>query len=626
MRVVAVVAVLLSLIAESAAAQAPGPEGAPPSPEVRPVEPVVVTATKLETPVEQLGASVTVITGEELEAHHYQDVADALRRVPGLDVQRAGTAGKLTSLRIRGANPQQIQVLVDGLRVKSPSAGTFDFAEVLIEGIERIEVVRGPQATLYGADAIGGVVNIITRRGRGRPTPALSVEAGTRGTHRQRLSIDGSWQWLDYAFSAFNFGTDGQFPNDASVQRGASGRLGVTLPHDGHVSLTLRHARTEVELPVDRVIATPPFFVLDPDAFQETAQTTLGLAWTQRPVPWYELQLRFGHFWHDLTFVDGPLPPGDFPFRSRIDNRRREVELINAFHAGRWNTLSVGIEHREEFARSHGDFSTAVTTWGGFIHDELRLFDRLFLSGGVRVEDHEVFGTEATPRAGVAYLVRETGTKLRGSWGRGFRAPTLNDLFFPGASNPDLRPERSESWEAGVDQRLWRDRLRLGLAYFRNDFRDLIQFDLGTFQPQNIARARAQGIEVTAEADVLDTLLVTLAYTLTDTEDLDTGLPLRRFARHRWTLGLAWDPLPRVNVFLQTHVVSSQFEGPVLGRNPGHHRIDVGGSYRAVERRGAIPAVDVTLRVNNVTDQRYFEVFGFQAPGVTVLAGARASY
>lgn len=597
--------------------------------EVKRLEPVVITATKIETPQERLGAAVTVITEDEIKTRHYHSLADVLRQVPGVEVQRSGSLGKVTDVRIRGAGDKQIQVLVDGLRVKRPTTGDFNFSDLALDQVERVEVVRGPQSTLYGADAIGGVVHIITKRGQGPPSATLQLQGGNFETHREQFSLSGGSLPFDYALSASTFKSGGQFKNDDSEQQAVAARLGLTLPRDGRLSLSSRYAKSSTDLPVDRSIATKPFFVLDPDTQQQNELTTLSIQWEQKPVPWYEARVSFGQFWNQRGFQD-PRTPGVDTRQTidQINTRRREIELVNHVHTGKWNTLSVGLEHRDEWGDSRGNFGKAVTVRSAFFQDELRLFDRLFLSGGVRVEDHEVFGTETTPRAGANYLVKEWGTKLRGSWGEGFRAPTLNDLFFPGFGNESLRPEHSESWDAGIEQKLWATRIRLGFTYFRNNFEDLIQTVRvgGVARAENVGRARTEGFEFSSEAEALDNLLLALNYTFTDPQDLTNDRPLRRFARHRWNFDVTWEPVRTLNLFLQAHVVSSQFEGTDRPRNPGYHRLDAGGTYRLVDKQGAFPALDLTLRVQNLTDERYSEVFGFRALGVNFLAGLQARY
>ena len=310
---------------------------------------------------------------------------------------------------------------------------------------------------------------------------------------------------------------------------------------------------------------------------------------------------------------------------------------MTAFHAGGWNTLTLGGEYRQEAGRNRtigvemeGDrqtFSKHLETTSVFLQDELRLFNRLILSGGWRHDDNTTFGSATTHRASAVLLVNETDTKLRGTWGEGFRAPTINDLFFPGGfGNPSLRPERSESWDAGVDQTLWRKRIRLGATYFENRFRDLIQVLPPTFVPVNVARARTEGVELTADIAVLDTLTFGFNYTHTDSRDLTARQPLRRVAPDRYNFGITWDPTRRLNLFLQAYLVSSEFESVGFPRNPSYHHIDVGGAYRIVTKQGLFPGLDFIVRINNVTDERYMEVFGFQAPGITALAGLRATY
>jgi vitamin B12 transporter len=622
-----VVTVLLAATVSPAAAQ-----------EAKRLEPVVVTATKLEEPQERLGATVTVITEDELKLYNYETVGDALRQVPGLEIQRSGSLGKLTNMRIRGTSTAQVQVLIDGMRVKSPTLGSFDFSDLAIDQIERIEIVRGPQSTLHGADAIGGVVNIITKRGKGPFSAFASTEAGNYDTLRERAGFSGSYKLLDYALSGSWFESNGQFRNDGFEQRAVTARVGLALPADGHVGLSLRYNRTAIDLPVDFTISTSPFFVRDPDSKQQSETTTLSLQWDQKPLDWFELHARAGQFWNQLGFQD---PFDSTDFRSQIKNRRHEIELVTAFHAGKWNTLTLGGEYRNDsgrersvFAGERDTFFKRIETASAFVQDELRPFERLVLSGGWRYDDNSAFGDVATYRAGVAVPVKEAGTKLRGTWGEGFRAPTLDELFFPQFANPDLKPERSESWEAGLDQRLWRDRIRLGVTYFENEFRNFIQFQPTSdgCPPGNIAcsvnvgRARTQGVEFTGAVDILDDLLFTANYTYVDTKNLITKQELRRVPHHTYNFGLTWDPLRALSLFVQANVVSSQFETEGFPRNPGYHRIDLGGVYHIMEKRGAFPALDFTLRLNNATDARIFEVFGFRNLGINVLAGPQARY
>lgn len=597
--------------------------------EVERVDPVVITATKVETPASRVGASVTVITEEELETYNYERIEDALRQVPGVEVHRSGSPGKATSIRIRGANPNQVQVMVDGMRVKSPTLGTAELSEFTLDGIERIEVVRGPQSSLHGADAIGGVVNIITKKGRGPVRSTVHLEGGTHDTFRERVEVTGALDAFNFTLSGSRLDSSGQLDNDDTEQTAVAGRVGYDFPWKGELSLTGRYTHLDVGLPIHDVDPT----IFDPNSESRARTWLYNVTYTQPVTRWWDLTVRHGQWWNQLLFRDDAPPPPpattfpDTRARDHIDTRRAEFETVNAFHLARWTTLTVGAEYRAERGSGRGTFTESIDTVSLFVQDELRLFDRLFVTGGARWEDNNRFGSELVPQVSAAFNVRETGTRVRGAWGQGFRAPTINDLFFPGFGNPDLRPETSESWEVGFDQRLLNNRVRFGVTYFHTDFDDLIQFafDPGTglFAPQNVGRAETKGVEVYAEVEPVQWLLLYANYTYTDTEDLDTGLELRRFARHRWNAGVSVTPVERLTVFAQANVVSSQFEGEFAPRNPGYHRIDVGGAFRLLGRTGWLERLDLTLRVNNVTDEDYEEVLGFPALGINALAGLR---
>src|SRR5712692_3326849 len=215
--------------------------------EPKSVDPVVVTATTVETPVEQLGASVSVVNGQDFQTYHYPTVDEALRNVPGVQIRRSGSYGKTTSITIRGANANQVQVLVDGLRVKSPTLGQVDLSDISPDLIERIEVIRGAQSTIYGADAIGGVINIITRKGTGGPFQAsVQQDMGNYDTLASRATVSGAYKILNYALSASHFESNGQFQNDGTDANALSARVGVTLPWNSSLDFVFRYNKNDI--------------------------------------------------------------------------------------------------------------------------------------------------------------------------------------------------------------------------------------------------------------------------------------------------------------------------------------------------------------------------------------------
>ena len=612
--------------AQSAPTLEPKPEAKTAALDVKQTDPVVVTATKVETPQSQLGAAVSIVTDDEVRTYHYSTVEDALRHVPGVEIQRSGSLGKTTSIKIRGAGAQQVVVLVDGMRVSSPTLGLTELSELTTDAIDRIEIVRGPQSTLYGADAIGGVVNIITKKGQGPPQGSVWVEGGSYGTMREQANVQGSFGGFNYNLSGSRYDTRGQFNNDDSDLTSVNGRIGYDFPWKGELSLTGRYSKLNLDLPV---FSTIPRTVFDPNAQSQSETYFYSLAYRQPIFDWWDVRVRYGQWWNNAGFRNLP-PPGSFTTISQIDTRRQEAEVVTSFRMGSWNTLTLGYENRAEQGENRATFREAIETHSGFFEDQLAFFDRLFLSGGVRYESNSVFGHELTPRVGAALVIKETSTKLRATWGKGFRAPTINDLFFPGFGNPDLQPEHSESWDAGFDQKLWKNRIRFGSTYFHNRFSNLIQivFDPVTFlaAPFNVGHAVTEGVETYVEVEPLDWLLVWANHTWTRTKDLDTGLPLRRFAENRWNAGVTVTPIERLTLFVQAHVVGKQFESTSVGRNPGYYRLDFGGTLRLLGRVGAMERLDLTARIDNVTDNRYDEVFGFRALGLNALVGLRAAF
>jgi vitamin B12 transporter len=352
-------------------------------------------------------------------------------------------------------------------------------------------------------------------------------------------------------------------------------------------------------------------------------------------VAWYEHALRLSAIRSALTFRD---PESAFEQRSDIETERREVDWLHKFHFGKVDTLTVGLEYRNEDGTSKGTFSATTDTFSVFAQDELRLFDRLFLTGGVRYDHNSAFGDATTGRAALSYVVRGSDTRLKASWAEGFRAPTFNELFFPETfppcpafGNPDLRPERSESYDAGVEQHLWDRRIRLAATYFRNDFDNLIQTTLVDpvnfcFRAENVGRARTQGVETEASVAPIDTLLLALAYTYTDTEDRTTGDPLRRFPPNRWALTATWEALPGLTLAAELLILSSQFEGSGVPRNEGYTVVNAAASYRVPWRWGPLSEVLLHLKITNLLNEDYAEVRGFPALGTHVVAGVRATF
>jgi vitamin B12 transporter len=603
--------------------------------ETKQVDPVVVTATTVDTPAQQLGVALTVVTGEDFKTYHYATLDDAFRSIPGVSVQQQGGYGKLSTLSIRGANPSQVLILVDGVRASSPTVGQTDLSDISPDLIERIEVIRGPQSTLYGADAIGGVVNIITKKGAGPFSATVETMGGNYDTLHSKISLGGAYKIFNYSLSGSHLESNGQFQNDGSNINALSGRIGVSLPLDSSLAFVYRYNKTDTGLPVKSVFPPPQPAdpIINPNAKQQTETTVMSLEGKTRPVEWWESRARISRYTNNQGFQD-PVDPGfdfDAPFRSQVDVERREAEWLNSIFLGKWSTTTVGFGYRHEEGDDKGVFKTARHVPWTLFEEQLRFFDRLFITGGFRIEDDSVFGQATTARGSVAFAIKETGTRLRGSAGTGFRAPTFNDLFFPDFSNPDLLPERSQSWDVGVDQNVWQNRIRLTLSYFATRFSDAIvccvPLPTAPFGgPVNAGRARSKGVEASGEVDILPSLVASFAYTYTDADNLSTNRPLARIPRNAGSAGLTWEPIPRLSLFAQVYVVSRQFDSYGDIYNSGHTRVDAGGTYRVLDRLGWLQRLELVARAQNILNERYAEVHGFPALGANFLVGLRAGF
>jgi vitamin B12 transporter len=443
------------------------------------------------------------------------------------------------------------------------------------------------------------------------------------------VNVQGSFGGFNWNVTGSQFNTAGNLPHDDSSQTAFSGRLGYDFPWRGELALTGRYSNLDLELPI---FSTAPT-VFDPNASNRLETGLYKLAYTQKITDWWNVTASVGQWFNSSNFQNTP-PPGSDTTRSQINTSRVQGDVLSTFTIPKWNTLSLGWEYRSESGTGNSQgtfpasFSQTLNTLAFFGQDELTLFDRVVLGGGLRWEDNNVFGSSLTGRASAALLVNEIGTKLRFAWGQGFRAPTINDLFFPGFSNADLQPERSTSWEVGFDQRLWKDRIRFGATYFNQQFTNLIQFvfDPTTFlfQPQNVGRARIQGAEAYAAFDPFPWISFYANYTYLDAKDLNTGQEVPRVPRNAGNVGVTVTPWSRLSLFMQASVVSSQLESEFAGRNPGYYRIDMGGTFLLVGQFGRLDRLELTLRIQNLTNQKYDEVFGFPAPGINALAGLRA--
>jgi len=614
------------------------------------LEKVVVTATRVETPMEEIASSVTVISSKEIERKQKTTVLEVLKGLPGLDVVQNGGVGGATSIFLRGANSEHTLVMIDGVEVNDPiSPGrSYDFAHLTVDNIERIEVIRGPQSTLYGSDAIGGVVNIITKKGEGKPKFFLSAEGGSFTTFREATGISGGNKWVNYSFALSRFDTegistaskkDGNYERDGYENTSLSAKLGFKPMDNLGIDFILRYMDAKTELDnFAGVGGDDPNYVQKSNQFLFKTQVGLSLfdqVWSQK------LGLALNDHNRDIKNKKDSQHPFDYE-KGRYDGQLLKFDWQHHLQLHKTNALMFGLEYEREEGKSKYYWESlwgpgqsifpkkTANIKGYYIQDEIKLWDRLFATLGIRIDDHSRFGSETTYRVAPAYLIKETDTKIKGTFGTGFKAPTLYQLFAPATlwgpiGNKDLKPEKSKGWDFGVEQNFFKNRVTLGATYFRNDFKDLIQFDWGQGYI-NIAKAKTEGVELFASAKPIDDLTLRINYTYTDTEDKTTGEALIRRPKNKIGFDINYHFLNNGNVNLGVIYVGKRDDLDFSISPSRRVKLD---QYTLVN---LAVSYDITKnfqlfgRVENLLDKEYEEVKGFGTPGLSFFGGMKLSF
>lgn len=590
---------------------------------------IVVTPDRRERRRSQVGSSVTVITAEEIDRRESATVADLLRTVPGVEVARGGGPGQVTSVFVRGGSSSQTLVLIDGVRVNSSTTGAFDFADLPSDLIERIEIVRGPQSTLWGSEAVAGVVSITTRRGGDGFRVDLLAEAGQDDQRRLRAVVAGGDDRLSYSVAVSDEETDGvsaaserrgNTEKDPALRTAVAASLGAALGESGRLDFHLRYTDAEVGVDGFDFLVGP---VDDPDYLQSRESLSADLRYSGS-FGRVEQSVLVGVADDDLRGDDPTDLFNNFAITSRVTQiaAQTDVRLVGASEIddgeGIDDTLTLGLRYEDRQGSSAGFFDESTEIVSIFVQNAWSWRDRVHLTLGARHDDHDVFGGETTWRGSFSARAGRS-TRLHGSVGSGFKAPTLNDLFFPGFSNPNLSPETSTAFDGGVEHTSLGGRLLVDATYFSIDFDDLIAFDFTTFLPQNIASARSRGLEFSAEYQVSAGFKLVASQTWNETEDLGSGLALARRPEQRSVVQIFFRPARR----LDGHVawVSSRDRIDSDGSPMDDlERLDLTLHYRVSER------LEPYLRIENLFDADDEVIPGFTTPGARGALGLRLRF
>ena len=601
-------------------------------PETNTLPEITITATRIATPQEKSPTSTTVITREEIEQSQQHMVVDVLHAQPGVAVAASGQPGTVTGVFLRGANNNQTLVLVDGIRVNSPFNNQYDFSQLPVDNVERIEILRGPQSTLYGSEAAGGVINIVTKRGTCLPTGWLETEYGSFNTSITKGSFADS-------FGKFSIATDGSYArsdndrlNSDYQQFHFGGHARYDFSDRFSATLLANYFHNDDGVPGD-------IFTDDPTARLKTESYLFGLILNADPTDWWNAKLKLSYAREQGNY-DQPTNAANYGVSdfSQTVAQRNQVDFQNVFKLSEQHTFLIGGTVENNSGNLTDDYTDpafsytnnsalakTINTYSAYAQYDFKPTERVTLTAGGRVDDSDSFGTHGTYHFGGRFTAPATETIFRATVGTGFRAPSISDLYYPGFSNPKLKPEESVGWDAGFEQPLLQNKLRFGATFFHNNFDNLIQY-VGNpfFAPENVARARVFGVESFVAWQVLTNLTARASYTWTDTEDLSTGAELVRRPEHSGSLSLDWRILPKLDA-----TATAQFIGPRSDNDYYTSSTAVLSAYTKLDlalRWQVQKHLEIFARVENLTDEHYQEVFGYPALGRGFYGGLRAQF
>jgi vitamin B12 transporter len=629
-----------------------------------PQELVVVTATKTETPLVQVGSSVSVVTGEELSEKGIASVAEAMREVAGIAVVQSGGIGKTTSLFMRGGESDYTKILIDGIPVNEPG-GSYNLGNLSTSSIDRIEVVRGPQSALYGSDAIAGVIQIFTKRGKSEglsPKPFAMVEGGSFATYRYGGGIEGSSERLDYRVSFSRFDTDNNVANDSFNEASITGNLGLRISKKAEMRVVFRSEAGRSGSPGPWAFERP-----DLDAYyrrrDEAGAITLTYlqtpSWTQRVS--YTINdsrqysanpLDSGSYTPRYKDRIAPFPYTDYTFENLNQTRRHKASYQSDLLIPFGNLFSFGFDYEHESGvvgdPSLNPAEVSRVNNSGYLQDQWALKNRFFLTGGIRFDNNESFGFYASPRLSASFLARQSGaksawgtTKIKANFGMGIKEPTLlesfsTSIYFQG--NPDLKPEKTTSFDVGIEQQFNSNRGVIEWTYFENRFRDQIGYEITDYSTYagsffNIGKTKARGIEISAKHGLFWNLAVSGAYTFLDSEIVDSvsafdpafakGQELFRRPRHSGNLDLRWKfrkfGLGATGILVGSRV-DSDYSDLGMTRNDGYSLLNLIANMKLTKD------ISIFAAVNNVANERYMEVLGYPALRRNFRIGLRAGF
>jgi vitamin B12 transporter len=596
-----------------------------PSP-VAELQPITVTATRLDTPEDRSPSAISVISDSAIELHQYRFVSDALQSVPGLNVVQTGTPGQVTSVFIRGTRSDQNQVLLDGIPFNQGLSGAFNFADFTNDNISRIEVIRGPQSALYGSQASGGVINLITRRGEGQPTGSAYFEGGSYDSFREGGGASGRLGPLDFSFGISRYDTENSRQNNGYRSLTLLGDVGFSPIPSLRIGLVYYY---------DYADAGSPNTIFNPQPVDNLRTERWLLAPTIEfaPTDWWKNKAYFAYDQERQINNPNRLDPFTGPTRGVF--RRFQFEYQTDITPTTWLTLTAGTyynhidvyQERPQTLLGTPLIRDKTDNTAGFGQLKLTPLKNLDLYGGIRYDAFSGFAGRFTYRLAGNYVVPCTGTIFRSSYGTGFTPPSSQDKIFGG--NPHLFADRDKGFDIGFEQPIANDRLRIGANFFYSASSNTVGFN-SNFVAFNLGKDRIQGVELFAVLHPLPNLTLSASYTYLDaitTSGSDISQPagsrLPRRPRNQFYGSISYEWCHRFDTTLELLTVNARQD-----ENFGAPNVNL-EDYTVLRFACEYHVTDffsIFGRVENLTDEKYAEVDGFPALGRTFYGGLRLHF
>ncbi len=606
---------------------------------------IVVTATRTMIPEVEAASSISVIDSSEIAHRQGSTVFGLLKDQYGLSYTQQGAPGSLSNIYIRGGDPGETLILIDGVDMNMPNDpdNTFDFADLPLDNIKRIEILRGPQSTLYGSNAMAGVINIITKQGSGKPKFYLTTEGGSYDSFKGLVGLNGSLNNFHYSVTASRYYTAGfssassKYGNtekDGTSNFNVSSRFGFGITNNFTLNLFLMYAKANTALDQHGgALGDDPtyeYHLEEPSAKVEGKLNLFNGLWDQTFGTSFFRNVREYSF--DST-LNNPASSS-----SIYDGNRIQFDWQNNFAITKSNLLTFGIESATENAvsnyfynsSSYGSMASIFpnkneNTTGAYLQDITDINNELFFSAGIRLDKNSRFGSIFTYRIAPAYFIWATGTKIKATIGTGFKSPSLFYLFDPAYGNPDLQPEKSLGWDAGIEQYLISSKLTAGINYFSNKFTNLFGFD-NNFKTININKAATNGVEVYLRTNPLGNLGLRLNYTYTNSKDessnsAGSGLPLLRRPKNKIGMNVDYSFLKDFNFNADIIYVGKRDDENYNAYPaqriilPDYTIVNLDASYRLSD------IIKIYGRVDNLFNKYYEEVYGYATPGLSGYLG-----